>query len=343
MAPLQRLDPLSDARWAELAAAATDAFVFHHPVWLRLIQSHYGWPVGAWVATAPDGSLASGLPFALIRSRLAGTRLVALPFSDICPLLLAPGSAVDPGEFSSGLAHEGSRQGLDLEVRATLPGQHGAQIVRTFLEHRLALQLDVTEVERGFAGAHRRAVAKAIRDGVTVERRTDEEALRRFYRLHLATRRRHGLPTPSKRFILSFTRLFDAGLGFVMLARQRGRDVAAAVFLTTGATLLYEFGASDVRFLRSSPNNLLLMEAIRWGCETGHHTLHFGRTDLDNEGLRRFKRGWGTDESTLHYCRFGSPMQASNGRSRKVVRSAIAHGPPVVGRLIGAAYYRHFG
>ncbi len=342
-APLETVDPLLDPRWAELSSTAGTALVFHHPAWLRLIQRQYGCSLGAWALTASDGRLECGLPFALMRSRLAGTRLVALPFSDSCSLLLAPGSRVDPGEFSHRLARESVRRGLDLEVRATFPAGHGAHIVKSFLEHRLALGPDVAAVESKFARGHRRGVAKAIRDGVTVERRTDTDALRRFYRLHLATRRRQGLPTPSKRFILGFSRLFDAGLGFVILARQHERDIAAAVFLTTGATLMYELGASDVQFLRSSPNNMVLMEAIRWGCETGHQTLHFGRTDLDNEGLRRFKRGWGTDESTLHYCRFGSPIQTSSGRSRKVLSRAISGGPPVLGRLVGAAYYRHFG
>ncbi len=343
MLSLQTVDPLSDPRWAELVRVADKALVFHNPLWLRLIQDHYGCSLGAWAATSHEGTLECGLPFALMRSRLAGTRLIALPFSDSCPLLLAPGSRVDRGEFLHRLAQDSVRGGLDLEIRASFPAEHGAGIVKTFLEHRLALEPDVSTVERKFAPSHRRAIGRAIRDGVTVERRTDLDALRRCYRLHLATRRRHGLPTPSKRFILSFSRLFDAGLGFVLLARQHGHDIAAALFLTNGSTLMYEIGASDVRFLRSRPNNMVFMEAVRWGCETGHHTLHFGRTDLDNEGLRRFKRGWGTDESTLHYCRFGSPVQASNGRSRKMLSEAITRGPPVVSRLVGVAYYRHFG
>ena len=32
--------------------------------------------------------------------------------------------------------------------------------------------------------------------------------------------------------------------------------------------------------------------------------LHFGRTSLQNEGLRRFKSGWGTIERPLEYFRF---------------------------------------
>jgi lipid II:glycine glycyltransferase (peptidoglycan interpeptide bridge formation enzyme) len=153
--------------------------------------------------------------------------------------------------------------GADVEIRTGFPAEHGAHVTNTFIGHRLALDVGLAAVVKRFSRGHRSSIAKAVREGVTVERRTDTDALRRFYRLHVATRRRLGLPTPPKRFILGFARLFDAGLGFVMLARQHGRDTAAAVFLATGGTLFYEAGASDARFLDARPNNLLFSEAVR--------------------------------------------------------------------------------
>ena len=39
-----------------------------------------------------------------------------------------------------------------------------------------------------------------------------------------------------------------------------------------------------------------------WGCENDYSTFDFGRTESGNEGLREFKRGWGTDETTLSYA-----------------------------------------
>jgi lipid II:glycine glycyltransferase (peptidoglycan interpeptide bridge formation enzyme) len=179
---------------------------------------------------------------------------------------------------------------------------------------------------------------------VIVQRRTDQAGLERFYRLHLQTRRQQGVPTQPRRFILRFAELFQAGLGFVLLASQGGRDAAGAVFLAAGGTLTYKYGASDRRLLSVRPNNLLFMEAIRWGCENGQQVLDFGRTDLENEGLRAFKRGWGAQESPLRYTLFSRrPTVPGPSRTDVVLRPIIKRAPAVVGRLIGEALYRHVG
>src|SRR5262249_52481835 len=147
----------------------------------------------------------------------------------------------------------------------------------------------------------RRGIKKARREGVEITIATDRAALEAFFRLHVRTRRRQGVPTQPKRFIRAFERLFDSGLGWVAVARWHDTAIAAAVFLSFNGTVIYKYGASDRRHLDKRPNNLLFMEAIRRACVEGNHTLDFGRTDLDNEGLAAFKRAWGTDEQQLGY------------------------------------------
>ncbi|HEY1833602.1 MAG TPA: GNAT family N-acetyltransferase, partial [Solirubrobacteraceae bacterium] len=177
-----------------------------------------------------------------------------------------------------------------------------------------------------------------------IERRTDEDGLARFYRLHTATRRYQGVPTQSWSFIQGFNTLFDAGLGFVLLARHEGRDIAAAVFFSAANTLTYKFGASNRRFLSLRPNNLLFMEAIQWGCENNQHTLDFGRTDHTNEGLREFKKSWGATESPLEFTYFGEyEPTLRSGRLRRAMSVTIKHAPPSFSRLVGGTLYRHFG
>lgn len=347
---MERLDPVTDPRWAQFVERAPDALIFHHPAWIRLVCGQYDYPVSAWVVTSPRGEIVAGLPVALLRSRLTGTRLIALPFSETCPPLIDAAAGIDASVFARCLDDERAGQGLPLEVRAALPDEVGAVVTKTFVTHKLTLEADVAAVQARFGKRQvKRGIAKAAREGVVIERHADAAALRRFYRLHVATRRRQGIPTPSKRFIVRFAELFDLGLGFVLIARQHDRDIAAAVFLTTGGTLTYEFGASDPSHLRSRPNNLLFMEAIRWGCETGHHTLDFGRTDLDNQGLRAFKSSWGAQESPLHYNVLGSGGVGGgvstdvDGRLRQAMRATIPRAPAVFGRLVGSALYRHFG
>jgi CelD/BcsL family acetyltransferase involved in cellulose biosynthesis len=341
---MEVFDPLADARWTDLVDRLPDALIFHHPAWIRLVCGVYRYPVEGWGLATESGELAAALPVALLRSPLTGSRLIALPFSETCSPLIDPASGAEPADFAQHLDAERRRRGLPLEVRGEIPAGHGAFVSKSFIRHRLALEAGVAAVEARFAKRQvKRGIAKAVREGVTIERCADEAGLRRFYRLHVMTRRRQGLPTPSKRFILRFADLFERERGFVLLARQRGRDVAAAVFLTHGGTLTYEFGASDPRRLGSRPNNLLFMEAIRWGCESGHHTLDFGRTDLDNHGLRAFKESWGAQASPLRYHRFGDRPAARSGRLRGLMGPLIRRAPPAFGRLVGSALYPHFG
>ena len=342
---LVSVDPLADGAWVDLLARAPASSIFHHPQWLRLIHEHYGFPVSAWCLVDGDGQLVGGIPVTLLDSRLTGARLVAMPFSDLCPPLLDPSAGVDMAQLATGVASAHQELGLALEVRGALPGSPEGAVVNRYVQHQLPLHADVDEVVRGFTKSHvLRGINKARREGVTIERRTDRDGLARFYRLHTATRRYQGVPTQSWRFIAGFNAIFDAGLGFVLLARHERRDIAAAVFFSAANTLTYKFGASNRRLLSLRPNNLLFMEAIQWGCENNQHTLDFGRTDYDNTGLREFKTTWGATESPLAFTYFGKHDQArASGRLKRVMSVTIKHAPPSFSRLVGATLYRHFG
>jgi CelD/BcsL family acetyltransferase involved in cellulose biosynthesis len=339
------VDPVADPRWRELAENAPGASIFHRPEWLGLLRDAYGFEPTAWTLAAADGSLIAGLPVARVGGRLTGRRLVALPFSDSCRPLCREGHEDALPELGALVAAERERAALDLEVRAPLPGS-GGQVVEGEVEHVLALSSDVEEVRARFAKAQvRRDIAKAERSGLVGERRTDREGLAAFYALHLRTRRRLGVPTQPRSFILAFERLFAQGLGFVQLVRLEGEPVAAAVFLAAAGTLTYKYSASDFEHRKLHPNHLMLMEGIRWGCEHGCHTLDMGKTEVENEGLRKFKRSWGAEERPLPYTHFGSVKRVGggDGPASRLAATVIRRSPPIVGRLVGAALYRHAG
>src|SRR5688572_2879998 len=67
---------------------------------------------------------------------------------------------------------------------------------------------------------------------------------------------------------------------------------------------IYKFGASDESKQEARANNLVMWEGIRWLREHGSEELDFGRTSMSNEGLRRFKAGWGSQESVLEYVKY---------------------------------------
>jgi CelD/BcsL family acetyltransferase involved in cellulose biosynthesis len=341
-----RLDPLTDSRWQTFIDRAPSACVFHHPAWLGLVGSRYRYAMSALCVVSDDGEIVAGIPLAHVSSRLTGRRLVAVPFSDICP----PALAADAGPecavaLSRALAAERTRTGLNIEVRWRLDDVPGAHVAGSFLTHRLALGPDADAVlARASKSQVRRAIAKAQREGVVATPDTDRAALGEFYALHAQTRRRQAVPVQPRDFILRFEELFARGLGYVMISRHEGRPIAAAVFLTYGGTLTYKYGASDEESLNLRPNHLLFAEAIRRGCDMGLRELDFGRTDPDNEGLARFKRSWAAEEEQLDYTYLADhPPKKGHRFADRVVGEVIRRGPPATGRVIGAALYRHVG
>jgi CelD/BcsL family acetyltransferase involved in cellulose biosynthesis len=340
------LDPIADPRWLDVLGRSPDASVFHHPAWLALLRRSYDYELSACCITSAAGDVLAGLPIAAVASRLTGRRLVALPFSDLCPPLVADDAPPEAAAaLAAALGDLHRRRGVPLEVRGAGQVLAGAPPGERFHHHLVALEPDIAAVQRRFARPQAaRGARRAVREGLRTQVRTDAAALETFYALHVATRRRLGVPTQPHRFIAGLRELFAAGLGFVLLVRHGQRPVAAGLYLTSGDVLTYKYGASDERFLGMRPNNLLFMEAIRWGCEHGMRRLDLGRTHWGQESLRAFKLAWGAEERELRYCYIGGTAPGGrSGRPERLLGSVIRHTPPVTGRMIGEVLYRHAG
>jgi len=211
--------------------------------------------------------------------------------------------------------------------------------------HRLDLTIGTENVFARFKDSVRRAIRKAEKSGLIVEVARTRKAMLDFYRLHVRTRRRHGLPPQPLSFFLNIDEeIMKADLGFLVLAKSRTSPIAAAVFFYSGQAALFKFGASDERSHEFRGNNLVIWEGIKQLCEKGLKTLHFGRTSIGNDGLQRFKLSWGTDEEIIEYFRFafGAHMWLNSRRNgSKFQRQLFRKLPLAVNRLAGALIYPH--
>ncbi|HLI32040.1 MAG TPA: GNAT family N-acetyltransferase [Solirubrobacteraceae bacterium] len=342
------VDPLYDPSWQELALASPQANIFHHAAWLRLLHEQYRYEIVALCVLGPRGRLRAGIPLARVCSLLTGRRYVCLPFSDRC-------GPIGVGAWEElGAEHEmlqaalwqlAARERLRVEVRDRMPC---AAVGEQFVGHRLALAPSEAELRRGLTKGTRAAIGRARREGVSVSFGRRPEDLATFFELHLATRRRLGLPTQPRSFIMRFAELLRADLGFVALAHHRGAPVAGGVFFQFNGTLLYKYGATSAAGRALCANHALLMSAIEAGRDAGLRELDFGRSELADRGLRSFKRSWGAEEHLLAYSRIGAraPSLKAGEPPRAVprpLRRLISHSPPLTGRVIGAALYRHTG
>ena len=337
------LDPLRDPAWDHLVALHHDASCFHTSAWAKVLHQSYSHQP-FYLHFSCGGRLAALVPLMEVRSAFTGCRGVCLPFSDACePLIFDPESTGLVTDQLVRFARE--RHWKYLEVRGGKSFRLAASPVAQFYGHTLDLRSGTEELITRFTSPVRRAIRKAERSDVSALIVRDREAIGDFYKLHVQTRRRHGLPPQPTSFFLSiYEHIIKPGLGFIVLAQRGSRPIAAAIFFCFGKNALYKYGASDKRFQELRANNLVMWHGIQALAQAGAEKLHFGRTECENDGLRRFKLSWGTEEETIDYFRVDS--------SGRQFLAAARHGsgfhkrifgilPLVFNRLAGSMIYPH--
>jgi len=337
------IDPLEGDTWDALVAVRGEHSVFHRAAWAKVLVETYGHhPV--YLRILRDGLEVALVPLMEVRSCLTGRRGVSVPFADFgAPLWDNPELAASVYAVVLEVAAE--RKWRHVEIRGSSVPPDACRPWQVYEAHQLDLRPGLELIERGFSAAVRRAIRKAQRSKLMVSIERGDAAMDSFYALHCRTRRRHGLPPQPVRFFRSISsHLIGSGLGEVVLARIGSEAVAGAVFLRSGRSAVYKFGASDPEHWPTRPNQLVMWCAIRFLCELGCEQLHFGRTSLADLGLSRFKRSWGCVGTTLTYLRYNTRADAwlGGGRPRpESIPMVFKHLPLAVNRIAGGLIYPH--
>jgi hypothetical protein len=339
------INPIETPDWDDLLLTADRATFFHTTSWARVLSESYGYKP-LYFTTIDNGKLAGLIPVMEIDSFLTGKRGVSLPFTDICHPI-----ADTPDIFQAlmdKLTQHGQSAGwkhIEIKGGSTFFGKTAPPCAEHYA-HILELDSGEDKVQNSFRGSTRRNISKASRAGVVVTFQYTLDAMAAFYELHCRTRRRHGLPPQPWRFFEKvYAHVIAAGKGVVLLAAHAGKTVAGAVYFFFRDRALFKFGASDRAFQHLRGNNLVMWEAIRWFTRNGFRSLHFGRSEPENEGLLQFKRGWGAKESRVTYYRLNLRENAFSAE-RNGTRSSYSVFkllPIPLLRLAGRVLYRHVG
>jgi len=337
---------INNEAWSRFVAAQPMATCFHEPEWARAVADSYRYRAFVVVQRAQAGDIVSGLPLMEVRRPSGRRRWVSLPFSDECSPLAATGRLAETVVREADLLRQ--EQGVaELQIRTDLgPGVGSAELVAVTHTATLNGAGEGPPAPLRPRASVRRHVATARRSGVHVRfAETSDDLLRTYYRLHLQTRRRQGVPVqPRRYFQLLWDRMVLPGRGFVLLAEVDGRPVAGAVYLIGGTTVTYKYGASDPGSWALRPNHAVMWTAMTWASDHGYTSFDFGRTDLENLGLRQFKESWGAVERPLSYTTFSGHVDYH--RARVVTRAlspVIRHCPAFVCRGLGEVLYRYAG
>ena len=305
------VDPRSDPLWCRLVRQVTTS-VFHSPQWMQVLADTYGWQPSAHIALDEHGQPQAGIPFFRI-SDMLGKRIVTLPFSDYCDPL------VSDEESWRFLIDRLVSEHQPISVRCLhndLPlGDKRFSLVKQAKWHRLDLRPDLEKLWKAMHDSTHRAIRKSEREELSVRTAQSEQELRAFFEMHLKVRKyKYGLLAQPYSFLQNIWRRFvEPKHGFLLLAIHKDKIVAGDFFLEWTDTLYYKFNASLPDDLSHRPNDLLIWHGIQEGKKRGLTYLDFGLSDIDQEGLIRYKRKFGTEEKTisfLHYSPNGGPTSA---------------------------------
>jgi hypothetical protein len=338
------LDPVHDPGWDAVVALHRDAGCFHTSAWAKVLRQTYNHQP-FYLQFSRGRRLAALVPLMEVRSPFTGRRGVCLPFSDACePLVFDPEAVGLVRDRLVRFAQE--RRWKYLEVRGGKFFQLAARSATKFYGHTLDLRSGAEKLSTRFTSPVRRAIRKAERSDVSAVVVRNRAGIDDFYRLHVQTRRRHGLPPqPASFFLNIYEHVIRPGLGFIVLAHRGSRPIAAAIFFRFGKNALYKYGASDKTFQELRANNLVMWQGIQFLARNGAEKLHLGRTEQENEGLRRFKLSWNTQEETIDYFRIDPSGRQCLGPVRPhdfgLHKKVFGRLPLMLNRLAGSTIYPH--
>ena len=298
----QAISPLRSDYWDDIVPACEETSVFHTAAWARVLSYTYGYKPHYKILKRND-MIAGVIPMMYVSSPLTGKRVVCLPFSDHCAPLVCRQEYYD-NAFEHIVTTGKELNCRYAEIRCDQPNDKYPHH-EFFLRHTLNLAADEREIFARFRKGTKSTVKQAQKNQIRVNLDSSLDALKQFFDLHCQTRQRHGLPPQPFRFFENiYTFLLMKGKGFIATAFFEKRPIASAIFLTWREHATYKFSASASAFKKFNPTNVIIWETIRHLTEQGYKRLCMGRTEPENEGLVRFKRGWGAQEQGIYYYRY---------------------------------------
>jgi hypothetical protein len=341
---IQPTNPLQHPNWDRLVTSLPKFSFFHGAAWAKALVETYGYAPNYFVAESTNG-FRSLLPLMEVDSWLTGRRGIALPFTDDCEPLCVDCDSFKK-LFQNAIEFGKTRGWRYLECRGGRNFFDGVPASLSFYGHSLDLVSSEEQLFGRLENSTRRAIRKAEKDGVTVEISQSLEAVKLFYSLQCKTRKKHGLPPQPFSFFSNIHKhILSWNLGIVAVASWRKTPIAASVYFHLGDRAIYKYGASDEKFQHLRGSNFVMWEAIKWYLQKGAKKLHLGRTSMANEGLRRFKLGWGASEEKIEYFKydfrkkfFVAGSDKAFGWHNRIFQSL----PNFVSRITGEMLYRHW-
>jgi hypothetical protein len=170
------------------------------------------------------------------------------------------------------------------------------------------IEQDVEELWKGLKKNARQGVEKAERNGVVITEAEDWNSWNNFYNLYIKHSHIKRLESQNLTYFKELYEQFrPKKMAKLFIASYAGLVVAGSLFLCYDNVMSYHINASDEKYIKYAPNDLIIWHAILWGKLNGFKTLDMDDTWPDpespNYGIHKFKAKWGghQEKGSVYY------------------------------------------
>lgn len=299
LAPLRvdRLAPPQYHLWDRFVTQSPSGTFFHTTAWMHSVRRAFGHQAVYLIARRSDRWVGV-LPLFCVRSLLAGTMLVSVPYA------VYGGVVTQDREAAAALLEaaraEARRLGVRcIDFRSVRAAFDGMPLIGRYVTFRRELP-DKPDEAQSWLPRKARAAARNARNKFGLTVRFDDDQLPEAWRLYCRSMRRLASINYPYRFFEELVEHTPSS-HLVSIVHHQHRPVGGLVSFIFGDTVLPYFVGSDADAQRTGVNNYIYLTLAERAIELGCRVFDFGRSRIDNTGCYNFKRFQGFEPTPLEY------------------------------------------
>jgi hypothetical protein len=326
---VKEADESFDEKWIEFISNNSEATIYHHPLWLKIIEIETGQRVLKLICTDNNDHIQGLIPlqytkgFPLGLGGIPGTRrLSSLPRTPV-------GGPLTSNTKASSLLIQKvidlvtNEPEYLLQIKSFDPNiNDGISALQKYFWREIYIKEIPDypdEIRYGKSKNHAKikwAVNKALHSNVIYRTAQTEDDLKKWYPLYLDTMKIHTTPARSYSFFKNIWEILrPKGLMQLILGEliEDGKKtiIAGSILFFYNKTVTHAFsGSSRIRkHIELRPNDLLHWNAILDAQKNGFKHYDFGEVSKGNIGLATYKKKWDTVKINLYHYYYPKPDQ----------------------------------
>lgn len=155
------------------------------------------------------------------------------------------------------------------------------------------------DIFKAFSKGHKSSIKKAIKEGVEARLIDDKKHIDQLSEIYDNMHQRKGLVMPLPDSKNTFNKIFDLNLGGFIGVFIDNEIAGGIVFLSEGNSLLYKFGATNIKYHNMPVLHIAIYEMLKHAIKTNHEAADLGgysdnaKPGSYSDGVNLFKKGFG--------------------------------------------------